>query len=276
MRGDYLFRLSRAVRWCLPPAEAAEVLEDYRDLIEQESRCEEELRRDLGSPWEAARQLAQTWAYRRWVTVFTVLAVCVLLPAVLPLLSELSLKAIFRFHASGVDWLWWFPGLCDTIAPFRGGFLLMGTSLALIWFWRGSGEGRSRTLPKGAVPLLVVLLAGMAFQWLIAWLILAGPVEILEALTYKIADAMRLAMTLGMFAMGAIGIFALVKARMANRRWRAVYILALAGCILGLSIYALCRNMDMSFGTAGWQTRILLQYIGITALGLIGTGGSLC
>ena len=34
--------------------------------------------------------------------------------------------------------------------------------------------------------------------------------------------------------------------------------------------------MDMSFGTAGWQTRILLQYIGITALGLIGTGGSLC
>ena len=37
MRGDYLFRLSRAVRWCLPPAEAAEVLDQ---LIRKKCRGE--------------------------------------------------------------------------------------------------------------------------------------------------------------------------------------------------------------------------------------------
>ena len=65
MRGDYLAKLSQAARWYLPQAEAAEVVEDYRDLIQQEPRSEEELLRDLGSPWSAARQLAQPGAYRR-------------------------------------------------------------------------------------------------------------------------------------------------------------------------------------------------------------------
>ncbi|MCI8738532.1 MAG: hypothetical protein HFG10_00265 [Oscillibacter sp.] len=276
MRGDYLFRLSRAVRWCLPPAEAAEVLEDYRDLIEQESRCEEELRRDLGSPWSAARQLVQPKAYQRWVTVFAVLAACILLPAVLPLLSELSGIVIFRFHTYGVDLLWWFISLCDKVIPFRGGLLLTGMALALAWFRRGKGEDKCRTLPKGVMPLLLLLLMGMAFQWVNAWILLNEPVKVWEWLTSEIVKALRLAMTLDMFSMGIIGMFALVKARMADRRWRAVYILALAGSILGLSIFAFWTRMDVSFSDTGWQTSILLRYIAITALGLVGMGGSLC
>ena len=65
MRRDYLSRLSRAARWYLPPAEAAEVLEDYREIVA--GRSEEELRRDLGTPRAAMRQLAQPKAYRRWL-----------------------------------------------------------------------------------------------------------------------------------------------------------------------------------------------------------------
>ena len=72
MRGDYLSELSRAVRWCLPPAEAVEVLGEIAA-----DRAEEELRRELGSPWSAARQLAQTKAYRRWVAVFAVVFTCI-------------------------------------------------------------------------------------------------------------------------------------------------------------------------------------------------------
>ena len=48
MRRDYLSRLSRAARWYLPPAEAAEVLEDYREIVA--GRSEEELRRGLDAP----------------------------------------------------------------------------------------------------------------------------------------------------------------------------------------------------------------------------------
>lgn len=271
MERDYLLRLSRAARWCLPPAEAAEVLEDYREIIAD--RSVEELRRDLGSPWSAARQLAQPGAYRRWLAVFTVLAACLLLPGVLPVLSVLSGMAIFRFQAYGVDWLWWFLGLCDTIVPLRGGFFVAGTALALVWFRRGSGEGRSRNLPKGVVPLLALLLVGMAFEWVIVWVTLA---MIWPGMPSEIVIALPLAITLDMFTMGIIGMFALVKARMADRRWRAVYILALTGSILGLSIFAFWTRMDVSFSGTSWQTPILLRYIAITALGLIGTGGSLC
>ena len=273
MRGNYLAKLSRAARWYLPPAEAAEVLEDYREFIEQRPRSEEELRRDLGSPWSAARQLVQPKAYQRWVTVFAVLAACILLPAVLPLLSELSGIVIFRFHTYGVDLLWWFISLCDKVIPFRGGLLLTGMALALAWFRRGNGEERRWNLPKGMVPLLALLLAGMAFEWVIAWVTLA---MIWPGMPSEIVIALPLAMTLDMFSMGIIGMFALVKARMADRRWRAVYILALAGSILGLSIFAFWTRMDVSFSDTGWQTSLLLRYIAITALGLVGMGGSLC
>ena len=268
MRGDYLSELSRAVRWCLPPAEAVEVLGEIAA-----DRAEEELRRELGSPWSAARQLAQTKAYRRWVAVFAVLTACILLPAVLPLLSKLSDIVIFRFHTYGVDWLWWFISLCDKVVPFRGGLLLTGMALALAGFRHGSGEERRQPLPKGVVPLLALLLAGMVFEWVIAWVTLA---MIWPGMPSEIVISLPLAMTLDMFSMGIVGIFALVKARMADRRWRAVYILALTGSILGLSIFSLWTRMDVLFSDTGWQTPILLRYIAITTLGLGGMGGCLC
>ena len=76
MRRDYLSKLTRALRWYLPPAEAAEVLEDYREIVE--GRSEEELRREVGAPWETARRLAQPKAHRRWLAAFGTLTVCLL------------------------------------------------------------------------------------------------------------------------------------------------------------------------------------------------------
>ncbi len=192
---------------------------------------------------------------------------------VLPLLSKLSDIVIFRFHTYGVDWLWWFISLCDKVVPFRGGLLLTGMALALAGFRHGSGEERRQPLPKGVVPLLALLLAGMVFEWVIAWVTLA---MIWPGMPSEIVISLPLAMTLDMFSMGIVGIFALVKARMADRRWRAVYILALTGSILGLSIFSLWTRMDVLFSDTGWQTPILLRYIAITTLGLVGMGGCLC
>ena len=100
MRGDYLAKLSQAARWYLPQAEAAEVVEDYRDLIQQEPRSEEELLRDLGSPWSAARQLVQPRAYRRWVAVFAVLDIAMFLFLFLPV-SPFKLRTEFTLPLCG-------------------------------------------------------------------------------------------------------------------------------------------------------------------------------
>ena len=281
MRGDYLAKLSQAARWYLPQAEAAEGVEDYRDLIQQEPRSEEELLRDLGSPWSAARQLIQPRAYRRWVAVFAVLAVCLLPPSALPLLKELSEHVLFQFPAA--DWPWRIISLCGKIVPFLGVFLLTGAALSLVWFRRRSGEERHQPLPRGVAPLLLLLLIGLAFEWGVIWISLELILESQNALakiwgwmTSDIAAAMRLAMVLTLFVMGIIGMLALVRARMTNRRWRAVYVLALAGSILGMSVFALWTSMDVSFSGAGWQTPILLRYVAITVVGLVGTGVSLC
>ena len=256
-------------------------MEDYRDLIQQEPRSEEELLRDLGSPWSAARQLVQPRAYRRWVAVFAVLAVCLLPPSALPLLRELSEQAVFQFPAA--DWPWRIVSLCGKIVPFLGVFLLTGAALSLVWFRRRSGEERRQPLPRGVAPLLLLLLIGLAFEWVVIWISLELILESQNALakiwgwmTSDIAAVMRLAMALTLFVMGIVGMLALVRARMTNRRWRAVYVLALAGSILGMSVFALWTSMDVSFSSTGWQTPLLLRYIAITVLGLIGTGASLC
>lgn len=100
MRRDYLSRLTRAVRWYLPPAEAAEVLEDYREIVA--GRSEEELRREVGVPRETARRLAQPKAYRRWLMVFAFLTAPVVVLTVDEMVSELSQCL---YHLWGVGFL---------------------------------------------------------------------------------------------------------------------------------------------------------------------------
>ena len=129
MRRDYFSRLSRAARWYLPPAEAAEVLEDYREVVE--GRSEEELRREVGAPWETARRLAQPGAHRRWLIVFGSLSVCLLLPMVDTLSTELSLLLykIFREY-----YLW---GGVPVTSQLNLLLFPLGAVLSLVWLRRG-------------------------------------------------------------------------------------------------------------------------------------------
>ena len=92
MKRDYFSRLSLWARWYLSKKEAAEVLEDYREIID--GRSEEELRRDIGRPKDAVCCLVQPAVYQRWLKVFAVLSVAVLIPAVSP-------SGFYRFCGSG-------------------------------------------------------------------------------------------------------------------------------------------------------------------------------
>ncbi len=259
MRGDYFAKLSRAARWYLPPREAAEVLEDYRDLIEQEPRSEEELRRDVGTPKDAVGQLVQIRTYQKWLMVFAALAVCVLFPAVGPILSRLFWwNEIFLFVQ--LDWV----------------YLLAGWILSFVWFQRnGRKEG---ALPRGIFLAMLIPLAGMVWSGYIALSAMYWTTELYEFLTKNplLGSNLHLALLCNGFIAGLAGLFGLILARMRDRRWRAVYALGLAGAVLSMSVWALLSSMDVSFSDTGWQTPILLRYIAITVLGLVGTGGALC
>ena len=257
MRRDYLSRLSRAARWYLPPAEAAEVLEDYREIVA--GRSEEELRREVGSPQETVRRLAQPKAYRRWLAVFGVLAVCVLFPALGPIWSRL-------FWWNGVYWF----------AQLDWAFLLTGGILSFAWFQRnGKREG---ALPRGILLAALVPLVGMAWAWFCALAVfcwLEPFLRFMEAAAIT-GPALHWSLLLSGLAMGLTGLLGLVKARLRDRRWRAVYILGLAGALLSLGVWSVFSSMNLDMSASGWWTPLLMRYGFITIVGLLGTGVALC
>ncbi len=265
MGWDYLSRLSRAARWYLPPAEAAEVLEDYREIVE--GRSEEELRRDLGTPRAAMRQLAQPKAYRRWLAVFFILSACVLLPAVDPILEGLSLTA-------------WLSGICahpfwtsnGELARHSMPLFPLGIVLPLFWFqWNG---GKGRALSKRTLPIFALVLLGIAWVWFLFWVILTERFDVIDFLFPNMAWIVRLITCLNILSAGAAGMTGLIKSRLEDRRWRAMYIWGLTGVVLSSFLWQVFTSMNLTDGY--WQGPYWMRLVFITLAGLIGTGVSLC
>ena len=73
-----------------------------------------------------------------------------------------------------------------------------------------------------------------------------------------------------------LGVAALVKARVRDRRWRAVYFLSLSAMMLSFAVLALLSSMDVSSAPDTWHLATRQLCIEITITGLIGTGLSLC
>ena len=265
MGWDYFSRLRRAARWYLPPAEAAEVLEDYREIVAR--RSEEELRRDLGTPRAAMRQLAQPKAYRRWLAVFLVLSACVLLPAVDPILEEVSLTV----WLSGISHMFW--GSEGSIARFAVPPFPLAVVLALVWFQRNGGKGRA--LSKRTLPVFALVLLGMAWVWFLFWVILAERYDVVDFLFPSMTWAVRLIICLNILIAGAAGMTGLIKSRLEDRRWRAMYIWGLTGVVLNTFLWQILSSMSLD-GSDHWQLPYWIRLAFITAAGLLGTGVSLC
>ena len=133
-------------------------------------------------------------------------------------------------------------------------------------------------MPRTVLVLLVLILLGMVWVWFWAGLVLTESWTLLNTIAAAVIRPRTLHwyLVLEVLAMGAVSLYGLVKARLGDCRWRAVYVLGLTGVILSLSVWGLFNGMDLSFSAPNWQTPILLRYTEITLLGLIGTAVSLC
>ena len=280
MKKDYMTRLERAARWRLPPQEAEDVIADYRDIVSNPPRTEEELRREVGEPEQVIKLLVSPpRAYRIWQAVFAVMAACILPLGISPTPFNYSLWRLFFDRWNG------FPlpyGALITAA--------LGAVTALVWFrWQGRKEER---LPK-AIPILLAVfliciggvlwfcwicihdLDGFLQMWgMMKPLISIGPTDwMVPRSTYLCT----LAMEYGSAIISFIGAFALLKARMGDRRWSAVYVLALTVMLAALTALNLTTSMDPS----GIPIEVAFQQLltkcsVITTVGLIGTGVALC
>ena len=270
MKKDYLTRLERTARWMLPHQEAEDVIADYRDII-----ADEMLFQELGKPRDVIRPLTTPKAYRIWLAVFAVMTVCILAPGI----SGTILGAPL--------WLYLFDGFIGH--PYGAYLAVLGAVTALVWFrWQGQKEGK---LPKAIPVLLAVSLACIGwviwFCWACsrdfdAFLQLWGTVKML--LGPYAGEPTPASFYLSRIAMGYvaavisfIGVFALVKARMGDRRWAAVYMLAVTAMLTALLVLDWTSRMNWLDTTPEEIFRqILTRCSIIAAVGLAGTGVALC
>ena len=118
----------------------------------------------------------------------------------------------------------------------------------------------------------------MAWIWFLVWLVLGEHWELLDALfsTYPLVNTLHLSIGVDVFAVGLIGLTGLVRARLEDRRWLAVYVLALSGVILVLSFWAVLTSLSLGSSIPGWQIPFIARYMFVTLAGLVGTAVALC
>lgn len=289
MKKDYMTRLECAARWRLPPQEAEDVIADYRDIVSNPPRTEEELRREVGDPEQVIRLLVSPpRAYRIWQAVFIALSACILIPGVSPhaffyMIWDKCFGGPYGGGWGSFDFSHW--------GPILAGVGLVGS---LVWFrWKGQKEGQ---LDKPLLVLLAVLAAWCGALLLVDWLALRAPVEFSAMwgeipLTYlgipigpnggsmvsRSIQYLKAFQQDGGTIAAFIGVFALVKARTEDRRWTAVYALSMAVMLISMESLALWAAIDPSFGfPAGWYYARLGYYAAIFVVGLLGAGVALC
>ena len=222
MKADYMTRLERWARWMLPRQEAEDVLADYRDIV-------------------GIRPLAQPRQYRTWLAAFAVMAACLLIPAYSPLPGGLYF-VWFNMFVSDI------PGF--TFCRF---FLIVGAAVSLVWFRPRKGEAKA-PLPRAVPIALAVLLAFMALVWWAFWQLtlypggaLVNPIFHLPfgfwwplSDVYVGGNLLMLLLECAAVPLMILGVAALVKARVRDRRWRAVYFLSLSAMMLSLPCWPCC------------------------------------
>ena len=256
MEKDYFTRLTAAARWQMQPGEAAEFLADYREILEENPRSEEALLRELGEPWRAVRLSADRRSYCRWLAAFFALSLCLLLPA----LYGLSGK---------IEWLMgtWLRRLSpEVLLP------AVGTAGALLLFRR-----RERTpAPRLPRPLWVLLPLLPALSALVIWWVWKVLLT-LPAPPNRVGLIAQGGYVLLSLLAAALGLWGLTAARVCDRRWRALYVMALATAALCCVTLLRLRGMDIGEGgfRAAWND-YLCRCALIAGIGLVGTGAALC
>ena len=257
MKKSYMDRLARWALWRLPRQEAESVIADYQDITNDPPSSEEELIRRLGKPQDVIELLTDSRPYAVWLGVFLLLSLCALAPC-------------FSDDNSSV-WVHHFDLISYALS-------VLGMLGVLLWF-RRCGK-KEQLLPKALPAVLAVFIAWCGGVILFNWLWMRDPFAYVRATAWlepyigNVTMLITAFFRFGSIAAALAGVWDLVKARTGDRRWIAVYIMALAAVLLMIGSLLLMRTLsDIS---DGWYLPFLWRYILIFIAGLLGMGVALC
>lgn len=251
----YFRRFSHSVRWRLSEQEAREVLADYAEILaEKPEELDEATLAALGEPSRAAAVLTNQSVYRRWMVSFGAMAFFILV----------SWCLLFR---GGFYYTYCEPTIFLCVS------FLLGVGLALFWF-RFQRDKERQKYPKELWVWLGVLLALATVSGLVLGGLALELWEMLPDRMYGITARLALCIS-GSVAMVA-GMRGLIKARLSNHHWSALYILALVVLLESVSVLALLTGIDTSCSVPNWWVPYVIQWGVLAGAGLLATGVSLC
>ena len=257
----YLKKFSWAARWRLPPQESEEAIADYRELLFQPGRDKNKLVAELGEPVQAAHLLTDVKTYRRWLAVFAILTYGLFL------LGKWAWMGMTPLHINGLG-PWWYPVWT----------MVAGLALSLYWFRRhGQKNGplsKGLLLSLGTVLALGVVI--MAWTWHVTDPAFLDYYAGFGGIPWHIT-LQRYLITYGGTACALAALPGLVLAKCYDRRWLALYTLALTAAAMCGFVIFIFKSMDLSVAIRGSiQAYIFARIIPIGAVGLVGTGVALC
>lgn len=285
MKRDYISRLAFLARWRFSTEEAEDIISDYREMIANEPGTDGELVQRFGTPWTALKQIPGMGINRMWLAIFALSFVCLIVPAAWVLWKNVNQLLFWLHFEKSVD----VPSflLVDEFESFLNWspvlpvMLMLGLVTPLVWFRRRGKDREREPLTRGMVLTMLLLMICLAWIWLIIWQIL-GDFDFFTRLFNSLpwdswgAGAVFRGVCFGVpaAAAGAAGIAGLLFARVKNRRWRAVYALALLLAVLTAAVLLLLSSLNLDVDD--WRDAYLRYYTALTVLGLVGTGVSLC
>lgn len=283
MKRDYISRLSFLARWRFSPEEAEDIISDYREMIANEPGTDTELVQRFGTPWAALRQIPSAGISRTWLAGFALSCVCVLAPAAWALwfnVNQVMLRMVIVYQWNVPSFLLTdrlgeviFSPLAPTL------MLVLGLAAPLLWFRHRCKE--KQPLTRAMLLTMIMLLALLAGLWCIILKIecdFDGFVQLLApcSASVKTWTVIRgVCFGVPTAAAAVSGTAGLILSRAKNRRWRAVYALALLLAVLCAGFMHELHSMALDGGD-GWRIFNLRYYMMLTIIGLFGTGVSLC
>lgn len=272
-RFDYFEKLSLAARWFLPQGEAESVIDDYRDIL-SEIGGPEEAKKRFGAPWRPVMELAEPKKVRRWHIAFLYMMFCTVFPIFYRILSGGYFDNEFCFNllVTGLTvWIFWeillagkyskkmlflLGGLGSVLILFAGSvmpsYLLsiwdpshvvlrtyeqetfaIGAAVSIVYFGFGKIKRRRFSKPLLAgMTIMFITMAGLYFFMYYSFYINIDKLAYHEGF-FSVCFAFLLVF----FFLSAIA--SIFLAKLYDRRWRVVFILALVGMSMCLELVVL-------------------------------------
>ncbi len=250
----YLKKFSHALHWRLPKSEADDILADYNELLSQHLKDDQDFPAEkMGDPVQAARMLSNSKAYHRWLAVFGVLALCLLVCEFLLLRSR-------------------FSSLSGTITHI---LYMVGGAAAFGWFFPRRRESRRSPFPKGLLPAVLGMLVLSAAVGAIVFFCLTKTTWALipAALHGRVVQWVLWLIGTGSALLAAFG---LIQARLSDRRWCSLYIMGLTLLTECVLVLMLLTSMSLDTSSFHWWMPYLLDFSLTGGIGLAAAGVSLC